>query len=396
MKTKRTLLIILAASLAAIVAFGGILFAVSAVRRARAVASYKNIYVERGVYSYFASYYKGLYLASLRSDGIGAYDTPVFWSLTDAEGVSYGTRLREGFADSMRRTLVSAALFDSATTLSDAEKKSIAATAQEVLSYRANGDKSTFNRLTETYGFTYDDYVDALTILYKSRNAKSAIYGSNGENLKNTADAKTYLSTEYCRVYLLALRTEDTFLLDKDGNRVTEGGRDVLRDLTDEEKAERTALIARIEKTIENEKNDTDGEEGRMNPAMFWNLIETYDDGEGRDLTDGYYFSRGSAYTEEFSEAYPALVSLALTLDAGEYASCEEGGVRFFLAAAEPTASAETLAVNERFFTDFFSRVADVAYEKMLTLFLPDVTLGEEALAFDIVSLPYNSEFVYR
>ena len=396
MKTKRTLLVILAVTLAAILIFGGILFALSAARRSRAVASYKTIYIERGAYSYFASYYKGLYLTSLRTAGISASDTPAFWNLTDAEGVSYGTRLSEGFTDYMRRTLVAAALFDSAGTLTDTEKKRLTAAAEEMLDYRANGDKKVFNEMTEKYGFTYDDYVDSITILYKAGNAMRAIYGENGEALKNTADAKLYLETEYRHVFLLALRTEDKFLLDDSGNRVTEGGQDVTVNFTEEEKKERAALIARIAKSIDNFEHDEDGEEGRMNAGMFMNLIESYDDGEGRDLSDGYYFSEGSAFTKEFASVYPTLVARALALETGHYGTCEEGGIRFFFAATEPTASADTLTGNARYFTDFYSRVADASFEKTLALFLPDVTLSEVALSFDILSLPYNSEFVFR
>ncbi len=395
MKAKRIFFVSLAVFLALILIFGAVLFTISAVRRARAVASYKNITVEKGVYSYFASYYKGLYLTSLRAAGIGAYDTPVFWAQTDTEGVSYGQRLSDGFADYMRRTLVAASLFDSAATLTDAEKKSLADAAEQALTYRADGSKKNFNEMTEKYGFTYDDYVNSITILYKAGRAETAIYGENGENLKNTADAKLYLETNYKHIYLLALRTEDTFLLDEDGNRITEGGQDLLRDFTDTERAERAALIERVRASIANLES---GEGEMMNPLMFSTLIEKYDDGEGRDLSDGYYFSEGSAFTKEFAEAFPSLVEKALSMSVGSYAECgdEEGKIRFFLACTEPTASADTLSQNARYFTDFYSRVADASFEKTLSLFLPDVTLTEEALTFDIVSLPYNSEFIFR
>lgn len=395
MKAKRILFVSLAVFLALILIFGAVLFTLSAVRRARAVASYKNITVGKGVYSYFASYYKGLYLTSLRAAGIGAYDTPVFWAQTDTEGVSYGRRLSDGFTDYMRRTLVAASLFDSAANLSDTEKKSLADAAEQMLAYRANGDKKTFDEMTEKYGFTYDDYVNSITILYKAGRAETAIYGENGENLKNTADATYYLTTNYKHIYLLTLRTEDTFLLDENGNRMTEGGKDLLRDFTDTERAERAALIARVRASIANLES---GEGEMMNPLMFSTLIEKYDDGEGRDLSDGYYFSEGSAFTKEFAEAFPDLVEKALSMSAGSYAECGdgEGKIRFFLACTEPTASADLLSQNARYFTDFYPRVADASFEKTLSLFLPDVTLTEEALTFDIVSLPYNSEFVFR
>lgn len=395
MKTKRILFLSLAVALALILAAGGVLFALSAARRARAVASYRNLTLEKGTYSYFASFYKGLYLASLRADGVGAYDTPVFWELTDSEGVRYGQRLSDGFSDYIRRTLVAASLFDSAAALTAEEKKDLSDAAEAMLAYRADGNKSAFNKMTEKYGFTYDDYVKSITILYKAGKAEAAIYGENGENLKNTADASSYFSANYKHVYLLTLRTSDTFVTDENGNRVTEGGRDLLRDFTESEKAERAALIERVRQSIESRES---GEGEMMNLLMFFNLIEKYDDGEGRELTDGYYFSAGSAFGKEFAEEYPSLVVRALEMNPGEYAECTdgEGKICFFLACTEPTASAYTLSQNERFFTDFYSRVADASFEKTLSLFLPDVTLSEEALAFDIVSLPYNSEFVFR
>ena len=125
MKTKRIFFLSLAVALALILTAGGVLFALSAARRARAVASYRNLTLEKGTYSYFASFYKGLYLASLRADGVGAYDTPVFWELTDSEGVRYGQRLSDGFSDYIRRTLVAASLFDRAATLSAEEKNAL-------------------------------------------------------------------------------------------------------------------------------------------------------------------------------------------------------------------------------------------------------------------------------
>ena len=395
MKAKRILFISLAVAVAAVLALGAVLFAVSSVRKSRAIASYGDLYVERGVYSCIASYYKGLFLASLRADGVGAYDTPVFWSLTDAEDVTYADRLSQSFEKEIRRILVAAHLFDTASSLSDTEKKNLADTAENTLTYRAGGDKTAFNRMTEKYGFTYDDYVKSLTIVYKSSRAQAVIYGENGENLKNTQDAKTYLSENYKHIYLLVLRTEDTFLLDEDGNRVTEGGQDVLRNFTDKEKAERAALIERIRAAIANRETG-DGE--MMNPLMFSTMIETYDDGEGRDLADGYYFSAGSEFTSEYAGRYPELVEKALSMTPGEYAECGdgEGKIRFFLACVEPTSSADTLSQNARFFTDFYSRVADASLEKTMALFLPEVTLTEAALALDLVSLPYNSEFPLR
>lgn len=396
MRIKKVWCVTLSVFLAAVFLFGGGLLLFSAVRRERAIASYKGVRMETGVYSYFASVYKGSYLTYLRRQGVAAADTDAFWASTDGEGVSYGTRLSEGLCSYVREILVCASLYDATATLSSEERTSIKESAREMLDFRADGDEKRFNELTEKYGFTYDDYVEASIILYKSSHAQTAIYGASGENAAALCDLDAYVKKNYKRVYLLVLRTETKFVLGEDGQRVTEDGRDQITDMTEKERRERAALIRQIRAQIANLQNDTDGEEGRMTPLAFYNYILAYDSGDGGTYTDGYYLSDGSSYTSELASAYPVLVETALSLPAGEYSEYRDGELVIFLAAAEIDDGAYASSVNEPFFTDLSSRAARDAFAETVTLFLPDVVLKEEALSFDIVGIPYNSEIVYN
>lgn len=396
MKAKKIWCIALSAFLAAVLLFGGGLFLFLAVGQSRAVAYYKGIRIEKGVCSYFASYYKGRYLASLRRKGIAASDTSAFWASTDGDGVSYAERLSSGFCAYLKELLVKAALYDSAATLSSEERHALSESAREMLDFRAEGSESKFNEITEKYGFTYDDYAKAITILYKASNAQSAIYGASYENVPYLCDLDGYVEKNYKRVYLLVLRTETRFVTDENGNRVTEDGRDQITDLSAEERAERAALVATVRAQIENFRNGADGEDGMMTAGAFYGYIQRYDDADGGTYTDGYYFSEGSSYTEEISEVYPDLVEKALSLAAGDYAEYRDGELVIFLAAAEMNGSPYTSSVNEPFFTDLYARAAKVSFAETVALFLPDAVLKEEALTFNIVDIPYNSEIIYN
>ena len=396
MKTKKIWCIALSAFLAAVLLFGGGLLLLSAVRQSRAVAYYKSIRMEEGVCSYFASYYKGQYLTYLRRSGTAASDTPEFWAREDSEGVSYATRLSQGFSAYLKELLVTAALYDSAATLSSAERTALSESAREMLDFRAEGSEKKFNELTAKYGFTYDDYEKAITILYKSSKAQSAIYGASYEKAPYICDLDGYVKKNYKRVYLLVLRTETRFVLDENGNRVTEDGRDQITDLTQKEREERAALVATVRAQIENRQNGLDGEDGMMTAGAFYSYIQKYDDADGRTYTDGYYFSEGSSYTAELAEAYPALVEKALSLSEGEYAEYRDGELVIFLAAAEMSGTPYTASINAPFFTDLYARAAKASFAETVALFLPDAVLKEAASGFDIVGIPYNSEIVYN
>lgn len=332
-KTKRTVIIFVSAVLSLVLLLGAVLGTVALVKNASYALKIESTGMTVGVANYFVTLFKAAYINQLKSSGVDVSDTTAFWASpyinAQVSTSTQGDYLKLYVENNIKKILADNYLFDRYLTLSSEAKNDIAMTVREILYSRASNSRSTFDSNTEQFGFDYDDFKRAVEMMYKSSAVSNGVFGANGENLVGLNDYcdEFFMGSEdfvgYTRVKVVFIRTEDTFLLDDSGNRVTEGKTDadgkeiyvdVTRPLTDAEKAKRAEHIAVFEACIEGFEEDTVPKSTFDEEAeKVYAYGENDENGYG-----GYYFCSGNAFTTEFSEAFPEVVETATSLSVGQ------------------------------------------------------------------------------
>lgn len=392
-KRGRVLTIFICIFLAILLAVGGTLGIISAVKSSRAAVKYEGVMADEGTVRYLASYYKYLYKTALAADGIVVRDTEKFWASEAEPGKTHGELLSEGFKNYLSGIMVANRLFLDYSSYTSLDKETVEATAKEVLLYsEAKGSVDVFNSLSESYGFDYDDFLSAAELLYKAQMAESLIYGASGGNLQSFPDECEQYLAEYSHVALLFFRTEETFLLDENGDRTYDGSGNVkMRELTDAEKAVVQEKIAFLDDAIEKHKND---EDGQITPTTF-ELYLDKSDSDPEMKTTGYYFHADAERTAEFAQAFPEVVEAALEMELYSYekVDCSIGVCYLYRYDAVEGAYSDEENV---FFSDFYSDAADYFFSEALAAFSPDVSFTGKYDNIDIFDIPINSQFYIK
>lgn len=394
--TKKLIPIIVAAMLALIIIFAAVLGIIAFVREATAVVSYNGIALSEGVTAYLASTFKHSYMRYLNEGGYDAIDSSVFWESEDLDGVKFGEGLRRECEAYIRNVTASAYLFDLYGSINAVAKAEIEANIAEILDFQADGSEKKFNEISKDMGFTYSDFVTATEMLYKAEHAVEVIYGEDGSGIaSDVAFLETYLK-EYSRVRLLYVRHNDAFATDEDGNRIVEGGRDKLEELSDAEKAKRKEDIAALIRAIDNIDLGLDGQ---MSELYFNSQYETYND-DPDNAAGGYYFSSTSSFSIGFAEMYYDVVMMALDMDIGDfgYVDVDEDGddlvdVTVFIYRFDTTPYAYASSAYAHFFGDFYTNAASSHFDKLLSELAPDVAVKDAYKEIDLVALNSNGRF---
>ncbi len=367
----------------------GLIFAISfGVKNSRAVVKYEGTTLNREEASFFASYYKKIYMANLSQSGIEATDTEEFWQSkanainTYAEILEYNTR------EYMKQVIVANYVYDSNVKLSSEEKRNIKLAVEEVLEQQANGNEDSFNNETEKFGFSYDDFYDISVKLYKASFVRKALFGDNGAGIASETKLCADYLNEYSHVKLMFIRTDRDFKLDANGDRVQVDGSDVLFELSAEEKAARAADIAEIRAAIEGFNN---GGNLQMSPIMFDTFLAKYKSGYDDMDKDGFYFHSSSEYTKEFSEAFPEIVDKALEMEAGKYAEIPFKDGICFIYKYDVEEGAYTENGKGTCFEDFYKNASAKALDTMITELMKDVEITDKIEELDFTSIPYNT-----
>ena len=394
--TKKLIPIIVAAMLALIVLFGAVLGIIALVREVNAVVSYNGVTLTEGVTAYLASTFKQSYLLHLNREGYDAMDTEVFWESEDMDGVVFGDSLYRECETYIRNITAAAYLFDLYGSLSSEAKEEINKGVAEVLDYKADGSVKKFNEMSKDMGFTYSDFVAASEIVYKAEHAAEVIYGADGSLVASDVGFCEQYLAEYAHVRLLYIRHNDAFVLDEDGNRIVEDGRDKLEALSSDQKAKRQADIAALIEAID---NIALGLDGQMSEIYFNSQYETYND-DPDNAAGGYYFSANSAYALGFAEMYYDVVKSALDMKVGgfDYVDVDEDGddivdLTVFIYRFDPTPYAYASSAYAHFFEDFYINAASYHFDKLLEELTPSVNIKESYSNVDVLSLSPNGTF---
>lgn len=391
-KGQKLLIVFICAFVAAVLIFGVVLGIIIGVQRAGAVAEYNGVTVDESTAFYFASYYKYNFIATLKSGGVDAYDAIDFWHSKDSDGVAYGTQLVLGVKNYIADILVANYYYNRYATLSSADKSRIDAAVDALVSRFSDA-----TALDESLSLCKTDrkaLKSAAEMLYKANYAKTEIYGTSGATLMGYPDECEKYLAEYSRVKLLFIRTENVFVRDEDGNYVISDGVYETRELTSEEKAEREALIARIDAEIEGYEN---GGNIQITEELFDSYLSNYGEGERDKNSSGYYFSASSVYSAAFAEdVSEEIVKTALNMEIGEYEKVLTDFAVCYIYRCEVESGAYTDTSERGFFADFYSDAADFLFAELLENLRDEVVFGDKLTSDDIVGLPYDSDIYIR
>ena len=390
-KKSRFLTTFICIFLGVVIVLGGVMGVMIGVRNARALVRYDNVTMDEGVVNYFASRLKDLYLDRITPSA----DNDAFWSTDAGEGKTHGEILREQFHTYISDIAVANRLFYKYSSLTIADEECIAKSVDWFMRLHAGGSVATFNNLAQPYGFDYDDFVKATEMQYKAEKAKLVIYGASGENLGADTESDrcyTYLQ-KYSHVALVFIGTEyknvwngETGKLDKEL-------------IGEAELDERHELIDRIDTLITNLMEDNEGD--WMSTDYFESLLGSYE--SDPDMKEcGYYFRRGTEYTEIFYERFAPVVDKALEMEIGEYARVDlnvepEGGDYGFVGTCfiykyEPQWGA-WLDKDNLFLSDFLPLASNYYYTEDLKEFSEDVIFSEAFKLIDPLATPRNDRY---
>ena len=396
--TKKLIPIIIASALALIIIFGATLGIIALVREVNSVVSYDGTALTEGVTLYLASSFKQSYLRHLANIGVDYIDSELFWESSDIDGTPYGDKLRAACESYIRKVAVAASLFDRYASISAEQREKLNTGIAEVLDYKADGSVKIFNEMAAPMGFTYSDFVAGCEILFKAENAVAAIYGADGSALATQANIsilEEYLG-EYAYVKLVFVRHRDRFVLDENGNRIVEDGRDKLESLTAAEREERRADIDEIIASID---SVAVGGDGQMSELYFASLYEKYND-DPKYSSLGYYFSANSELTLGYAEMYGNVVSGALAMDVGDYGyyDVDEDGddvvdLTVFVHRMAVKSGAYAESAYAEFFEDFYVDAANYHFEKAVDDLAPSVNVKDGYGRINVITLAPNGKF---
>lgn len=386
---NRFLLIFVCIFISAVLVFGIVLGIVSGAKKSKTVASLNGVGMNYEVISYFASQYKYNFMNMLSASGHkNVEDSPGFWNKDSGDGKTYGELLNEGVKEYIAQILVTNYLYDRYTKLSASDKALISTAVEETLTYKANGNEDEFNKAVKEFGFSYSSYKDAAAMVYKTLLAQRVICGENGKNLEDEYEIISEYLSEYTHVKLLFIRTETTFVLDAEGNRVVENdGTYATRELTESEKLERQELISEIRGYIENAMNE---ENNAMGAEMFDQYLKNNDEGDRKSHDYGYYFHKSSDFSKVFAEEFEDVVNTAYEMKVGDFGEAEvDFGVCFIYKYDVSYNDIENSALKDCF-ADFYSELSDVFFAEQVKELSKDVKFNKKFDEIDMILLPYN------
>ena len=401
MSRNKKMLIILCIFMSLVLIFGITLGIMLGVKNARARFSYGGVRIEEGESAFLSAAFKYSFVSKNASKG--AEDTPEFWNSLYKEGVTYGDFLRSETEKYIKEVVVKNYLFDSFCELTLTDEVAINRTVKEVLEFRAEGSVEKFDEIYAAFGFDYEDFENAAELLYKEQVVGDVIYGVDGAKMKSFTEECDRYFEKYSHVKLLFIRTEDKFLLDANGNRVTdEHGKDTLIPLTDTEKAEINSLLSEIREAIDAYENKSSGL--RMTPEYFDLLLLEHGSDDPVKESSGYYFSDESSYTANFitnddhsvDSQRVEIVKRSLSMKKGSYAELPYSGGVCFIYKYENTDGAYTDTSADGFFSDFYSLAAENAFADAIGELLPEVKVSDKFSDIDLVSMPTQNMFIPR
>ncbi|MBO5878922.1 MAG: hypothetical protein J6Q68_00005, partial [Clostridia bacterium] len=396
---KNKLVLTIVCIFVAIVLLMGIILGTAfGIKSVRSVVSYKGVALNSGEANYLASYYKYEYVCLLQDNKIPVYDDAEFWAEQSGDGEkTYGELLSEFVEYSITEFVVFNYIFDSSSSLSSEDKECINDATRAILDHKAGLDKDVFDSAAQKFGYDFSDFKSIVKKMYKYEIVRNSVLNANADSIQTLSSSWEDFVEEYYENYshvkLLFVRTEETFMLDDEGNRVRdENNVDMFVPLSDNQKAERQKMIAEIRAAISAfEQNTTDVQ---MSPAMFNSYLSESVDGDPSMNSDGYYFYEESKYTNEFAKEFGDIVEKSMEMKENSYAEVAFDGGVCFIYKYKRTDEAYTAAGEGGCFSDFILLAARALVASIVDDAMSEIKIKDSFYEIDFINLAQNYEFV--
>ena len=319
---------------------------------------YRGYEITEAMYSYWVSSFKTKFLATYSAES----GSEEFWDTPLPSGGSYGSFFTDFVYDYAKRVLVSMYLFDElGLEFSDEIKAEVKQRVDDlVLAY---GTKSELN----SYLADYNLNIKTLERIYYAQEkvtvVTEALFGSKGQYAVTSEDmVKYYKDNYYCfdRIYLY---TEKKPARTEGGDYVTDSsGQFVMTELTEQEKAEKAALVNQIMEKLKNGEN-------------FVSLRTAHSE---EDLSKFDYLPNGVNVSANDANSYGMdFVKALQRIEVGEYTTCTDSYGTYIIARYALKEFAD-LSVQERnmmadFETYVFDHKAQLFFDEIEVTSYPEI-----------------------
>lgn len=319
------------------------------------VMEYEGYEITEAMYSYWVSHFKAAFVNTYGEIDANGKRT-VDWSEILPDGSTYESFFEDQFViPYAKKVLISMKLFDDYDlSISDDVAQSIAERIEGIIGIY--GDEKGFNNYLANYGLN----VKTLERIYyaeaKVDIVNDYIFGSGGPAELTATEKQNYYNENYYCVNWIYIFTEKKPSSSEQGTNLD--GSYILTEMTDEEKAEKRALVAEIVEKLES------GEK------TFAELKKDYCEDKNDDGTSKYdYLPNGfNLCANDYSVYGVDLISLIQGMEIDEVKTLDDayGGTRIIIRnELIPFASLTTQEYN--FMNGFESYVMGTKWDKMIT-----------------------------
>lgn len=164
---NRFLVALIAIALALILSIGGMYLLILGIRGASAMLSRGEVCADIGTVNYLSAYYKMKYLNGFRIIGMNAEDNDEFWNSEIVEGVTYGEDFENKFDKYLRTLIIAADTYHTDHGYTTDDRIAVKYAVDTILAEYAEGSVSVFNSMSAKFGFDYNDFQNAVALLYR-------------------------------------------------------------------------------------------------------------------------------------------------------------------------------------------------------------------------------------
>ena len=318
---------------------------------------YEDTTVTEGMYLYYMSHYKSVFINNYSS----VTDTAEFWASDLVEGMTAEEYFSEVIEENVKKNLAGAYLFDyMKLSFNSGMKDAVKDGIKDLCVTLCDGDYDKFDEMLAEYGLDRDILYDVYVMDAKVGYAHDYLYGDYGIIEIPDADKMIYLKENYSHIQHIYINNKYSYILDENGNRTyeQETGKYYTQALTDEQQSAADAKIEAVR----------NGLEGGGDFDALWDEYS-----EDKLYDDGYYLLPETPFISE-------IVTAAFELDIGEVTEIEtEHGVHF-IKRYDMEGSPWDDAGSKDFFEDFMTNLKDHSYTVMLGQTTESITVNRDII----------------
>ncbi len=322
-----------------------------------AALSYGENEITTNMYRYWLSSYKGRFLYTYTD----MTDTDAFWDSILYEGVTAEEYLNGVVLENTKRSLLCMELFDRYNlTMPESMLAEIDTYIDDLVNEYSDGNRREFNALLAEYGIN----IDMLREIYIAEDQAMVLYdylyGEGGPRALSEEDLDAYYRENYVRIRHIYVNNAYTQVTNEAGYlQYDSSGNALTRALTEEELAEKQAIIDAIDEALAN------GED-------FAAVYEKYS--EDKYYVNGYYLTEDTPFISEVVDA-----AFALAVDGWISVTSDYGTHYIKRLPLEDNAYNES--TNSDFFSEYADTVASADFYAYLESMLGEITVNEEEIA---------------